>query len=51
MEDKISYFETVIDDLKDYIQMYRDGEYDDDDDFLTDIANNAQCIHDEAMRD
>lgn len=53
--DKIDYIETCINDIQNFIQMFRDGEYDgeiqDEDDFWVDVAQNAQCIHDEAMRD
>jgi len=53
--DKINYFETCLDDIRNFIQMYRDGEYnnfeDPDSEFLSDIAINAQAIYDESMRD
>ena len=53
--DKIDYIETCINDIQNFIQMFRDGEYDgeilDEDDFWVDIAQNAQRIHDEVMRD
>ena len=53
--DKISYIETCINDIENLIQSFRDGEYDgqmeDEDDFWASVAQNAQCIHDEAMRD
>ena len=50
--DKLNYIETCINDMQNFIQMFRDGVYKDDtDEFWTDISFNAECIASEAMKD
>ena len=41
---KIERIETCINDIQNFIQMYKDGVYDDDTEFLEDIEVNAESI-------
>ena len=41
---KIERIETCINDIQNFIQMYKDGVYDDDTEFLEDIEANAESI-------
>ena len=47
---KISRIETCINDIQNFIQMYKDGVYDDDTEFLEDIEANAEAILDETRK-
>jgi len=48
--DKIDYIETCLDDIQNFIAMFRDGEYTDSDDFWSDVSLSADAISNEAMR-
>lgn len=46
---KVDYIETCINNIQNFIQIFRDGGYEDEDDFFSDIGVNAADIYNQAM--
>ena len=44
MEDRIVVIETCLNDIENFICMYRDGEYESDHEFIDDVETMAEAI-------